>query len=158
MQIARTLRQISWRHTSVKRFHRAAIAILVACSAAAMNAQNDDWRQRVERAKESVAAGHYDEAATIATEAMNLVDRASTKDARLPITINVLAVAKHLQGRYFEAEGLFQDAIAAWRTQADPSARAAMASSLYNLAQTQIDLQQYDAAERSLTQVGYPWR
>ena len=54
---------------------------------------------------------------------------------------------------FSEAEGLYQDAIAAWRTQSDPSARAAMASSLFNLGQIQLDVQKYDAAERSLTEV-----
>ena len=79
--------------------------MVVVFLAATINAQNDEWRQRIERAKEAVADGRYDEAATSAAEAMNLVDRASTKDARLPITINLLAVAKHLQGRFFRGGG-----------------------------------------------------
>ena len=109
--------QIRRHDKSIKRFQHAIIAMVVVFLAATINAQNDEWRQRIERAKESIAAGRYDEAATSATEAMNLVDRPSTKDARLPITINLLAVAKHLQGHFSEAEGLYQDAIAAWRTQ-----------------------------------------
>src|SRR5262245_15156647 len=109
--------QIRRHDKPIKRFHPAIIALFVACSTATINAQNDDWLHKVERAKESIAAGRYDEAAMTASEAMDLVDRASIRDDRLPTTLNLMAVAKHLQGHFFEAERLCQDAIAAWRTQ-----------------------------------------
>jgi tetratricopeptide (TPR) repeat protein len=105
------------------------------------------------RADEAIRAGLYGEAATAALEALNLVERSSDEDGRRLRAINLLAVAKHLQGRFSEAEGLLQGAISAWRAQSDQRGRAALATGLYNLAQTQIELRQYDAAERSLAEV-----
>jgi tetratricopeptide (TPR) repeat protein len=130
-----------------------ALAAVFFASAPTINAQNDDWHEKIARAKEAVRAARYDEAAIIAAEAMDIVGRDNTKDPRLPDTINLLAVAKHLQGRFIEAEGLFQDAIATFRTGSESRDRGALASTLYNLAQTQIELQEYVAAEGSLSEI-----
>jgi len=130
-----------------------ALAVLFLASAATSNAQNDDWHEKIARAKEAISAARYDEASIVAAEALDAVGRNNTKDTRLPDTINLLAIAKHLQGRFFAAEGLFQDAIATLKTGSDSRSRGGLASILYNLAQTQIELQEYGAAERSLKEI-----
>src|SRR5262249_15444523 len=130
-----------------------ALAVLFLAGAPTINAQNDDWHQKIARANEAISAARYDEAAIVAAEALDMGGRNNTKDARLPDTINVLAIATHLQGRFLEAEELFQDAIATLRTASDSRSRGALASVLFNLAQTQIELQEYGPAERSLREI-----
>src|SRR5215469_18002147 len=90
---------LSARVTAIVRMTGAslALAVLFLASAATSNAQNDDWHEKIARAKEAISAARYDEASIVAAEALDAVGRDNAKDARLPDTINVLAIAKHLQ-------------------------------------------------------------
>jgi hypothetical protein len=85
-----------------------ALAVVFLASAATINAQNDDWHEKMARAKEAISAARYDEAAIVAAEAMDMVGRDNTKDPRLPDTIDVLGIAKHLQGLFSKQRGCFR--------------------------------------------------
>jgi tetratricopeptide (TPR) repeat protein len=117
-----------------------------------INAQDRLWDEQITRAQEAIAAGRYDEAGRLATDALKLIGGRDGKDPRRAQTINLVGVAAHLQGWLHDSEGFFQDAIAIWRAGAEPAERISLSIALFNLGETQIELQDYGGAERSLTE------
>jgi tetratricopeptide (TPR) repeat protein len=130
----------------------ASIAALLFCTAVTLNAQDNQWYQQITRARDAIASGRYDEGAELATDALKLIGRSDNTDLRRPQTMNLLAAAKHYQGRFLEAEVLFTEEIAIWRARSEPRERTSLAVALRNLGETQIELEDYGAAERSLTE------
>jgi tetratricopeptide (TPR) repeat protein len=127
------------------------VAVLLG-TAGTLNAQDRYWDEQITRAQEAIAAGRYDEGAGLATDALKLIGGRDAKDPRRAEAINLLGVAAHLQGRLRESEVLFEDAIAIWRARAEPAERISLSISLFNLGETQIENEEYSAAERSLTE------
>jgi tetratricopeptide (TPR) repeat protein len=128
------------------------VAVVLLCTSATLNAQEMRCDKQITRAQEAIAAGRYDEGAELATDALKLTDRSDPGDSRRPQTMNLLGVAEHLRGRLHESEVLFQSAIAIWREKSEPAERTSLAIGLRNLGETQIELEDYGAAERSLTE------
>ena len=89
----------------------ASLVALLLSTAGILNAQDRHWDEQMTRARDAIEAGRYAEGAELATDAMNLIGQSDAKDPRRPQTMNVLAAAKHSQGRFLEAEVLFKDAI-----------------------------------------------
>src|SRR5215471_12917218 len=116
----------------VSRVISASVAAVILCTAAALNAQDNQWYQQITRARDAIASGRYDEGAELATDALRLIGRSDEKDSRRPQTMNLLAAAKHLQGRFVEAVVLFKDAIAIWRAGSEPAERTSLAVALRN--------------------------
>jgi tetratricopeptide (TPR) repeat protein len=127
------------------------LAVLLG-TAGTLIGQDRQWDEQITRAQEAIEAGRYDEGAGLATDALKLIGGRDAKDPRRAQTINLLGVAAHLQGRLHESEVFFEDAIAIWRARAEPAERVSLSITLFNIGETQIEVEEYSAAERSLTE------